>query len=269
MQTSLVLTFHGIRTSLRSPASAGEFFADRYTVDEQILRHAVLQAAPKGCCTVFGLIGGMTGCGVVFSFDDGLISDYEVAYGVLSSAGVKATFFVTAGNTGLPGYCNKSQLRELAGAGMEIASHGMHHVYLTTMSREQVLREIGDSKRMLEDLVGKEVVSYAPVGGHYRRWMYEAAREAGYRAFATMIPGLTTVGEETFLVRRNHIQDDHTQDYVSRILACDRGILARNRIRYRALETARRLLGMRGYDLLKGVVLKRVERVAHFRNASR
>src|SRR4030067_999981 len=265
MHKTLVLTFHGIRSLLSPPVDQADSFAAPYTVDEHILRYAVRQAVAQGCCTVGGLVAGNPQCCVILTFDDGLISDYEVAYGMLADTGAKATFFVTAGNVGVPGYCNKTQLRELAGAGREIASHGMHHTYLTTLSHEQVQSEIVNSKRMLEDLIGREVVSYAPVGGHYRIWMYEFAREVGYRAFATMAPGLTQAGEEVFLLRRNHIQNAHSEQHVSRLLARDRGMFVRNLVRYRTLETARRLCGTRGYDLFKGMLLKGGGRFVQFR----
>ena len=60
---------------------------------------------------------------------------------------------------------------------MEIGSHGLTHEYLTTMAPREAIREIRESKASIEQTLGLEVTSFAPVGGHFRRWMVEEAVE--------------------------------------------------------------------------------------------
>jgi peptidoglycan/xylan/chitin deacetylase (PgdA/CDA1 family) len=185
---------------------------------------------------------------VVLTFDDGLASDYQTALPLLKEHGLQGVFFVSAANVGVRGYTNPAQLREMAAAGMEIASHGWRHEYLTAMSRAEARREIVESKDRLEQVLGREVVSFAPVGGHFRPWMIAAAADAGYRVFATMIPGFSPLAGSPLILRRNHLQAHHDAAYVGRLVLGERRLLARNRLRYEALRACRGALGMRNYD---------------------
>ncbi len=143
----------------------------------------------------------------------------------------------------------------MAGAGNEIASHGMTHRYLVTMSRAEAIHEICRSKEILEQTLGLHVTSYAPVGGHYRKWMVEQVRKDGYTALATMIPGLNRQSAGGLvLLRRDHLQAHHDVDYFSRLLSGDRGILLRNYLRYKQLHGIQRALGLKRYDRFKALV---------------
>src|SRR6266511_1025697 len=61
---------------------------------------------------------------VHLTFDDGNSSDVEIALPRLVERGLTAEFFPLAGRLGQRGYVDRSGLRELARAGMEIGSHG-------------------------------------------------------------------------------------------------------------------------------------------------
>jgi len=195
------------------------------------------------------------------TFDDGLISDFEIAYPILIAKGHKATFFITAENVGHPGYTNVEHLKEMAKAGMEIGSHGLTHRYLVTMPRTEAVREIRESKERLEQEIGVTISSFAPVGGHFRKWMLDLASEAGYKAFATMIPGRTWGGKNLVLLWRNHIQAHHDATYISRLLNGDRRTLILNRLQYYLLSVPKTILGMRNYDRSKGFLFMIFPRV--------
>jgi len=76
-----------------------------------------------------------------------------------------------------------AQAREIRAAGHAIGSHTMSHRVLATLEPEAQAREIKDSKRNLEAVLGGDVVSFAyPVGGpqHVNHHSVALAREAGY-----------------------------------------------------------------------------------------
>lgn len=247
---SLVLTFHGVEDAphaARSDERANDPAA-RYVVAREVLARMLARIPPARCRTACELACSAPDEELVLTFDDGLRSDYDVVFPLLQSLGLRGVFFVSAGNVGASGYTTAAQLCALAEAGMEIASHGWRHEYLVTMSRRAAQREIVESKDRLEQIVGQAVTSFAPVGGHFRRWMIAAACEAGYRVFATMVPGLSRVAGAPLILRRNHLQAHHDVHYLERLLRGEPRLLSRNRLRYEALRACKRVLGMRNYD---------------------
>lgn len=256
MTSCLALTFHG----LEEPDSKGclPLSGDNspYTLSSHYFREALEMVSSQSSCTAGGLLEKKNGDWIVITFDDGLISDYEVAFPFLEERGLAATFFVTANNVGTTGYVSQMQLREMAEAGMEIGSHGLSHSYLVTMEAGQVHKEITESRRRLEDIVGRPVISFAPVGGHFNGRMVEIARQAGYRCFASMLPGVSNLKKEYCILRRNHLQSQHDTRYLQRLLAREKGLLVKNFLRYRLLFMAKRILGMQRYDQLRNLLVE-------------
>lgn len=91
------------------------------------------------------------------------------------------------------------QVCELRRAGHSIGSHAWSHRPLATLTPEEQSREIRESKRELEALLGREILSFAyPVGGpmHYDSHSVDQVRRAGYRmafSFNTGIAALPPV----------------------------------------------------------------------------
>jgi peptidoglycan/xylan/chitin deacetylase (PgdA/CDA1 family) len=254
--SAIVLTLHGVQCCAAPTGLSQDPAAKSYTISVERLEQLLHEVSPEACCTVRDFVGKSAGEFRVLTVDDGLISDFATAFPLLLSRGLSATFFVTANYIGRDGFTGLSQLKEMTDAHMEIGSHGLTHRYLVTMSRRDALREIQESKARLEQMLGAEVVSFAPVGGHFRNWMLDAAAEAGYRAFATMIPGRTTGRNHPVLLHRNHIQAHHSAAYVSRLLRGQQSVLLANRVRYALLKQLKRGLGMHNYDRLKNMAAR-------------
>jgi hypothetical protein len=255
--SALALTLHGIQRDAHPIGFPCDRAAARYTIGQRQLEQLLAELNPQCCCTVREFVGQSAGTFQILTVDDGLISDFVTVLPRLLSQGLRGTFFVTAEHVGRDGFTSLPHLTEMANANMEIGSHGLTHRYLVSMSRRDALREIQESKARLEQMLGSEIVSFAPVGGHFRKWMVDAAAEAGYRAFATMIPGRTARRDGLLLLRRNHIQGRHSVRYVSRLLRGRRGMLLANRVRYFLLKQPKNWLGLRNYDRLRELVLRR------------
>ncbi len=251
MKSAIALTFHGIDPQSSILSSSIDPSARRYVVNTDFFKQTVSMVSPERCCTVSEYLERQKGDWLILTFDDGHISDFEVGFPNLENRGIKATFFITVENIGVAGYTTIAHLKKMTGSDMEIGSHGLTHRYLVTMAPSEALREIQESKDRLEQAAGTKVVSFAPVGGHYKNWMKSAAFETGYKVFATMIPGRTNAGGDLLLLKRNHIQSQHDMDYVTRLIEGDYRTLAFNRLRYHALRIPKVILGMKNYDLLK------------------
>jgi peptidoglycan/xylan/chitin deacetylase (PgdA/CDA1 family) len=225
-------------------------------VETDFFRSAVGVISRHGTCVVRELWKKESGDWTIVTFDDGLVSDFDIAYRILQEHGVKATFFVTVSKIGKTGYLLRTHLQDMAACGMEVGSHGMTHSYLTTMAPDRVRQEIVESKERLQQMLGVPVQSFAPVGGLYQSWMPKLARDTGYHSFATMIPGVTHRAASDFFLRRNHLQSHHDLSYLKSLLCRDRFLLKKNSLRYWILFAAKRLLGMQRYDRLKGKLVE-------------
>ena len=254
MKSALVFAFHQLVADRSNHAGAP--VVCRYILSTDHLDRILEKIPPAVCCTAAEFADKKEGRWLVLTIDDGFTSDYDVALPRLKAKGLKATFFVNTDNVGLPGYLSAARLREMADAGMEIGSHGLSHGHLTEMSREEVAREMVDSGIKLREMTGREVVSFAPAGGHYRKWMLNSAREAGYRVFATMVPARTLGNGSLLLMHRVHIQVQHDMPYVERLLNGDDSILNREAFKYHLLSIPKNLLGFQTYHRMRQMILK-------------
>jgi len=264
MTNATVLTLHGIECEALSSLIIEDPSIERYTISSLQYGSLLSLLSSRDCYTVQELTERSSNNSIVLTFDDGFISDYEMALPLLEKYNIKATFYITAKNIGKSGYCDKTQLSELCSAGMEIGSHGLTHRYLTLMPDDESRNEIKESKDIIEQTIGKAVNSYAAVGGHFREWMVDYALQSGYKSFATMIPGRTENSSSNILkLQRNHLQASHDAIYFKSLIEADNWFFLKNKLHYYALYLPKVILGMRNYDRLKGFVLGNEDVVSH------
>ena len=113
---------------------------------------------------------------VVITFDDGNASDVEIALPRLLERSLTAEFFVLAGLLGEPDRLDAGGVRELAGKGMRVGSHGWAHRDWRRVDDHQMVEEIIDSHRVLGDLTGEPVTRVAIPFGSYDRHVLGALR---------------------------------------------------------------------------------------------
>lgn len=119
---------------------------------------------------------------VVVTFDDGLASDYEFAFPLLTKSDLRAIFFVNTSTVGQAGHLTWSQIAEMHRAGMSIQSHSHHHLDLTVLPTPALESELTDSKRRLEDHLGSPVKYLAAPHGLVSRRVVRSALANGYQA---------------------------------------------------------------------------------------
>lgn len=133
--------------------------------------------------------GSFTEPAVVLTFDDGTADHAEVG-DELARRGIAAIFFVSAGRLGGGRYLARPGVRRLAQMGHIIGCHGFDHRRLDgEMTAADIRREIGDSKRLLEDVAGARVEYFAPPGGFGFDGMDEVLHRHGYLASRGMVWG--------------------------------------------------------------------------------
>ena len=131
-----------------------------------------------------------TGNGLALTFDDGTEDHLRVGE-ELAKRAMGGIFFVPAGKVGTPGRLSVRQVLELHALGHILGSHSFSDVPLREgMPREQIRRELGDSKAFLEDALATDVSYFAPPGGIGVRWLGRELKRHGYRASRSMVWGI-------------------------------------------------------------------------------
>lgn len=126
---------------------------------------------------------------VALTFDDGYADNADVALPLLARYGFPATFYIVTGFVGREGYMNWADLERLRDGGMEIGAHTMSHADLAALSLDEARVEIEGSKRLLEERLGVEVVSFSYPAGSYSPLVRSLVREAGFTSAVTTSPG--------------------------------------------------------------------------------
>jgi len=126
--------------------------------------------------------------GVLITFDDG--NETDLAAGRrMEERGSKGVFFVATGNIGAGRpWISADGIRELDRMGCPVQSHGRSHRFLSLLGDHELRDELGTSKKILEDLTGREVCSLSFPGGRYDDRVIREAYELGYRHFFTSRP---------------------------------------------------------------------------------
>ena len=152
------------------------------------------------------------------SFDDGWRDNFAAAYPLLRKYSAPATFFVTADWVGraeapipaladirIPGgaMIGWDELRKAADEGLvSVGSHGWKHAPLSTLAPEDVRKEVFESKRIIEDGLGRPISLFSYPAGACNRSVKDCVREAGFRAAFTSLPKAVRGGYDSFALGR-------------------------------------------------------------------
>lgn len=196
-----ILCYHEVRPGWASPlatdpasfAEHGAWLTTHKTVlplEDAVERLDRSGRLPSGCTAV--------------TFDDGFRGLYDHAFPVLSRHRIPATVFLVAETLTADGRrvdwvdtppafplhtLTVEQVREMQFAGIRFASHSYRHADLTKLGFEECVRDLRDSRELLESVLGRPVRLLAYPRGRHNRAVRDAARRAGYSHAFTLPEG--------------------------------------------------------------------------------
>ena len=152
---------------------------------------------------------------VILTFDDGYEDNHKNLLPLLKKHQARAVIYVLAdpalknnswdmvkGEPEAP-LMSDAEVLECHRSGLvEIGSHGLYHQHLPQLSDKEARQEIFESKRMLEALLGDEVVSFAYPYGDYGQRETELVSEAGYCFGVATVSGPVKMADDLMRVRR-------------------------------------------------------------------
>ncbi|MEI8351209.1 MAG: polysaccharide deacetylase family protein [bacterium] len=103
------------------------------------------------------------------------------------------------------GFMTWDQVREMQAAGIGFGSHACTHRLLPGLSSREVSREVRESKKQMDDLLGVPTTTFAYPNGNYDAAVMAELKDAGYRLAATTRRGLNTVWTNPYELRRMNV----------------------------------------------------------------
>lgn len=184
----VTLLYHDV-TALGAFGTSGfaNPLADTYklTVADFVAHLDAVAAARPGAPALVGPDGltgdtGDAGDAWLISFDDGGASALTPTADLLEARGWRGHFFISTGYTGTRGFLDAAELRALAARGHVLGSHTVSHpARMADLDEHTLRREWRDSRRALEDVLGRAVTVASVPGGLYGVHVARAAAAEG------------------------------------------------------------------------------------------
>lgn len=126
---------------------------------------------------------------VLFTFDDGGLSAYDIIAPMLEANGWRGLFFIPTDYIGSDAFLDREQIKELHDRGHVIGSHSCSHpLKITDCTPERLLKEWGESLKVLSEIIGQPVTVASIPGGFYSHAVAAAASKQGVRYLFTSEP---------------------------------------------------------------------------------
>jgi peptidoglycan/xylan/chitin deacetylase (PgdA/CDA1 family) len=136
---------------------------------------------------------------ITLMFDDGFESAYTIARPELDAHGFPGAAAVVNNWVGRYGYLTEAQVKKLERNGWEIVAHTLTHTPLSTLSHDEIIEELRESKRLFQEQ-GLTIYNHAFPFGDADAFVLATAAEM-YRSARTYVAGNNAAGTFPYSVR--------------------------------------------------------------------
>jgi peptidoglycan/xylan/chitin deacetylase (PgdA/CDA1 family) len=164
---------------------------------------------------------------VTITVDDAGKGNHEFMLPIFEKYNLKATIFVPtkfiSKESSTSTYMTASQIKEFSDLGHTIGSHSHSHPKnISLMSGNEIKIEWEQSKQILEEITGKDVVSCSIPGGFYSNEQWQILKNLGYTKVYNSVPTYLVYSREQMeLFGRFSIERNMTSTGFNQILSYD------------------------------------------------
>jgi peptidoglycan/xylan/chitin deacetylase (PgdA/CDA1 family) len=137
-----------------------------------------------------------------------------------------------------PARLSWDEVKEMQKQGLQFGSHTFSHVILTVEDQQTVARELGESKEILERLLGEPVRHFAYPSGAHNQEIKNLVRQAGCLSAATTKEDANTSTTDPYFLNRIEMEENKLTDsggkfnqYLFELETCWLYLKLRNRLR--------------------------------------
>ena len=125
---------------------------------------------------------------VMICFDDGFRGIWDCKDFFINNK-IYPTIFIAVELIGKPGYLSIEEIKELQKQGFIFQCHAWSHKPLSIFSKEELIREIVDSKATLEDMLNVKIDELCFPLGYFNDDVLNIAYAAGYKTLYSSLSG--------------------------------------------------------------------------------
>ena len=167
---------------------------------------------------------------VVLTFDDGFADFFTAAIPVLKQHNFAATLYLATafigGTSRWLRYEQETtrpmltwdQLIEISASGIECGAHSHSHPQLDILPATVARDEIVQSKRLLEDHLSLEILSFAYPHGYHSARVQQLVREAGYTSACAVKYAMSSETDDPFSLARLLVSPDSNGEEFAALL---------------------------------------------------
>ncbi|NIP42058.1 MAG: polysaccharide deacetylase family protein [candidate division Zixibacteria bacterium] len=206
-----ILMMHSVKDKMEAGISS--IPSKKFTAFIDKVKYENFDIAPLGehLRKLKGNVNG--GAAICLSFDDGYADFYQLFREYLEPNSIPATVFVTAGFIGEKAswdykpapasHLSIEQLKDLSHSELiTIGSHSLSHPDLTRVENDRIETEVMESKKILEDIIGREVQYFSYPFGRFSQSIIDEVKNAGYKAAFCGVPHRFNGSDNLFMIPR-------------------------------------------------------------------
>ena len=247
-----VLMYHGLE-NVSQPFRGNSASERLYVISTEIFEEQIRYLAASGFSSIRLSDAKDTSCvakPIILTFDDGHVSNYNLAAPILMRYGFTAEFFITTDRIDTDDHLSSEQIRWLAAQGMGIGAHGHTHRLLDELSAAEVYEELSRSKQILEDILGQPVVSISLPGGRMNQAVLDTAERLSFQSMYSSTFGYYSSDKKNTLIPRIAIRKNDIMKEFIKAVTGERAYVLTRTAQSAVLLLMKKLIGNAGYVLL-------------------